>query len=207
MQWNGKTETRYLLSHKLDMHRKSWQHVDLAFRSFSYQWKHKANLWLMSERYTKRFLPLVTVNILTQAIQVYRSMMQFVCCYSHCQQLQKSRSIHGKMSLPSIRLELYLVDWFRTFIYGSLTAHVWDFASLRIKVNWSFQNIATVCITSSWTISHLISFVWEGNTQAWQVVGGNGLRRSDGVDKNELLLELVWSATIGHFLELITEKA
>jgi hypothetical protein len=28
-----------------------------------------------------------------------------------------------------------------------------------------------------------------------------------GVDKNELLLELVWSATIGHFLELITEKA
>jgi hypothetical protein len=35
----------------------------------------------------------------------------------------------------------------------------------------------------------------------------NGLRRSDGVDKNELLLELVWSATIGHFLELITEKA
>jgi hypothetical protein len=33
-------------------------------------------LWLMSERYTKKFLPLVTVNILTQAIQVYRSMMQ-----------------------------------------------------------------------------------------------------------------------------------
>jgi hypothetical protein len=28
-----------------------------------------------------------------------------------------------------------------------------------------------------------------------------------GVDKNELLLELVWSAIIGHFLELITEKA
>lgn len=43
-----------------------------------------------------------------------------VCCYSHCQQLQKSRSIHGKMSLPSIRLELYLVDWLRTFICGSL---------------------------------------------------------------------------------------
>jgi hypothetical protein len=37
-------------------------------------------------------------------------------------------------------------------------------------------------------------------------VGGNGLR-SDGVGKNELLLQLVWSATIGHFLELKTEKA
>jgi hypothetical protein len=48
-----------------------------------------------------------------------------VCCYSHCQQLQKSRSIHGKMSLPSIRLELYLVDWLRTFImYGIL--HTWE---------------------------------------------------------------------------------
>jgi hypothetical protein len=39
-----------------------------------------------------------------------------VCCYFHCQQLQKSRSIHGKMSLPSIRLELYLVNWLRIFI-------------------------------------------------------------------------------------------
>jgi len=76
--------------------------------------------------------------------------------------------------------------------FETLTAQEWDFASLRITVNWSFQNIATVCITSSWTISHLISFVREGNTQAWHVVGGNGLRRSNGVDKNELLLELVW---------------
>jgi hypothetical protein len=133
-----------------------------------------------------------------------------VCCYSHCQQLQKSRSIHGKMSLPSIRLELstLLIDWEHSYAaVWTLTAHVWDFASLRITVNWSLQSIATVCITSSsWTISQLISFVWEGDKQARHVVGGNGLR-SDGVDKNELLLELVWSATIGHFLELITEKA
>jgi hypothetical protein len=36
-------------------------------------------------------------------------------------------------------------------------------------------------------------------------VGGNGFR-SDGVDKNELLLQLVWSATIGQPKICLVEK-
>ncbi len=133
-----------------------------------------------------------------------------VCCYSHCQQLQKSRSIHGKMSLPSIRLELYLLDWFRTFICGSLKHWLHMYGILH---PWE----------SKW-IDHfkplqLFALLHPGPFPTWSVLCekvthrhgmlrvANGLRRSDGVDKNELLLELVWSATIGHFLELITEKA
>jgi len=90
-----------------------------------------------------------------------------VCCYSHCQQLQKSRSVHGKMSFPSIGLELYLVDWEHSYVaVWNIDCTCMGFFIAENTVNWSPQNIPTVCITSSWTISHLISFVWEGKTQA-----------------------------------------
>ncbi len=133
-----------------------------------------------------------------------------VCCYSHCQQLQKSRSIHGKTSLPSIRVELYLVDWLRTFICGSLKhwlhmceiLHPWE--SQQLDHFKTLQLFALLHPGPFLTWSVLCEKVTHRHSMLWVAMDEEDLM---GVDKNELLLELVWSAIIGHFLELITEKA
>ncbi len=79
-----------------------------------------------------------------------------------------------------------------------MSAHVWNFTSLWTAVNWSFQNITTVYLTSSWTISRLISPVWEAEHRhgtLWD--HGSSLWQSCWVSQVEA--GLVWPSTLTTF--------